>query len=354
MYFCNMNTEIDAIRQYLEARKAVRNATNPMAFLRLGTLYAQGIGTKENHVLSNYFYEKALAMGCKEAESLIDHEYDTGQRSIVRDIEIAMEDIEAMAPYKIERLKSRLEKERLKKNYGNLSRVRNHLPFFYPDYNQEQGYDDLLNHRDTIDADICYSLCTADNWSEVNIGVLESMLQQLYAPITQDLKLFQSIVDSKNCTLSEDEDNGLRQCLVNLRSSYDAKIDLSAWYPYFKVSLIPLLRLQAFRCLLSIRDIDPHIHDFMNCLGSDEESLNVCEVVQDQDIQLFLISYVELNIDTDSILIAHQKLLRLYKNHHLRPLVQQLNAYIERMTDAGIEHQLPEFTEDNLPPIDIK
>ena len=71
MYFCNMNTEIDAIRQYLEARKAVRNATNPKAFLRLGKLYAQGIGTKENHVLSNYFYEKALAMGCKEAESLI-------------------------------------------------------------------------------------------------------------------------------------------------------------------------------------------------------------------------------------------------------------------------------------------
>ena len=117
MYFCNMNTEIDAIRQYLEARKAVRNATNPKAFLRLGKLYAQGIGTKENHVLSNYFYEKALAMGCKEAESLIDHEYDTGQRSIVRDIVTAMENIEAVAPYKIERLKSRLEKERpLKKN----------------------------------------------------------------------------------------------------------------------------------------------------------------------------------------------------------------------------------------------
>ena len=111
MYFCNMNTKIDAIRQYLEARKAVRNAKNPKAFLRLGKLYAQGIGTKENHVLSNYFYEKALAMGCKEAESLIDHEYDTGQRSIVRDIVTAMENIESVAPYKIERLKSRLEKE---------------------------------------------------------------------------------------------------------------------------------------------------------------------------------------------------------------------------------------------------
>ena len=193
------------------------------------------------------------------------------------------------------------------------------------------------------------------------------MLQQLYAPIIQDSGLMQSIVNSDNCYLIGDEDGELRQCLVHLRSSYNsicknfkvkkqeiAPIDDSAWYPYFKVSLIPLLRLQAFRCLLSIRDIDPHIHDFMNCLGSDEESLNVCEAVQDQDIQLFLISYVELNIDTDSILIAHQKLLRFYRNHHLRPLVQQLNAYIERMTDAGIEHQLPEFTEENLPPIDIK
>ena len=55
MYFCNMNTKIDAIRQYLEARKAVRNATNPKAFLRLGKLYAQGIGTKENQKKIMYY-----------------------------------------------------------------------------------------------------------------------------------------------------------------------------------------------------------------------------------------------------------------------------------------------------------
>ena len=59
-----MITEKDAARQYHEARKAIRTATDPMAFVHLGQLYAQGIGTRENHVLANYFYDKALAMGC--------------------------------------------------------------------------------------------------------------------------------------------------------------------------------------------------------------------------------------------------------------------------------------------------
>lgn len=362
-----MITEKDAARQYHEARKAIRTATNPMAFVHLGQLYAQGIGTRENHVLANYFYDKALAMGCKEAESLIDQEYDTGQRSIVLDIMTAMKDIESVAPSKIERLKSRLEKERIKKNFGYLSHIRYHLAFFYPDYNQEQGYDDLLNYRDTRDADISYSLCTSGNWSENHLDILESMLQQLYAPITQDAELFQNILDKDNIFLFDNNEQELLRCLRNLRASYDeicqdfevekkeiTQVDVKDTLPYFRVSLIPLLRRQAFRCVLSIRHLDPLVNDFLGCLQSDEQLLNICEVVKNQSIQLFLISFVEFNIDTDSILIDHQQTLQSLRNHDLRPLAQRLNATIERIREAGIDHQLPEFTTDNLPSIDIE
>ena len=67
-----MITEKDAARQYHEARKAIRTATNPMAFVHLGQLYAQGIGTRENHVLANYFYDKALAMLNKLKSTYVD------------------------------------------------------------------------------------------------------------------------------------------------------------------------------------------------------------------------------------------------------------------------------------------
>lgn len=359
-----MISEKDATLQYLEARKAIINATNPTAFLRLGILYAQGIGTRENHVLANYFYEKALAKGCQEAETYIDQEFKSGRRTVENEVMKAMSLTANPSPEKMTYLKKLLEKERLKKNFGCLSRIREHLPLFYPDYNQEQGYDDLLNHRDTTAADICYALCTADNWSEVNIDVLENMLQQLYAPVTQDADLYQQVIDNGNICLLEESEQELLQCIINLRSSYDAicdnfnvekqeisQVDDKDMFPYFKVSLIPLLRLQAFRCVLSIRDIDPIITEFLNNLGSDEEALNVCEIVRNQDIQLFLISFVEFNIDTDTILIDHQQSLRSYRDHDLRPLVHRLNNFVRKITDAGIEHQLPDYTPDNLPPI---
>ena len=50
-----MREKEDAAQQYLEAREAVRNATDPKAFLRLGMLYTQGIGIGKNYVLANYF-----------------------------------------------------------------------------------------------------------------------------------------------------------------------------------------------------------------------------------------------------------------------------------------------------------
>ena len=61
---------------YDDARVAIRNTEDPLAFLHLGNLYAQGIGTQENHVLANYFYDKAVRMECSEADEYIAREYE--------------------------------------------------------------------------------------------------------------------------------------------------------------------------------------------------------------------------------------------------------------------------------------
>ena len=299
-----------------EAQKALKGGKDSRAFLHLGILYAQGLGTVQDDILATYFIKKALDMGCKET-----------------------------------------------KEYLNLSFIRQHLELFYPEYNREKAISDILNHRNTVDADILYSLCTSDNTSEIYIQSQESLLRQLFAPISNEDSLWEYIDTDM---LSQDESE-LAQCLVNLTSSYDKicqkhdverkdiytleSLDL---YPYIKIPSLVELRKQAFRCLLSIKDVDSNIRDkYLNCLNSDEKLLHVCEAIEDQDIQLFLISFVELNIDIESIEFTSLSLLHAYWDDNLQPLVDHLNDCVNRLTASGIKHHLPVYTVNNLPPINL-
>ena len=231
---------------------------------------------------------------------------------------------------------------------------------FYPSYNKEKAISDILHYRDTTDADILYVLSTFDNRSEVYIDSQESVLKQLYAPISKD----KMKGDINSDLLSKDESE-LAQCLVNMNESYDEicqKFDIDRkelcpfesleLFPYIPISSLIQLRKQAFRCLLSIKDIDSKIQDrFLDCLDSDEQLLNICEEIKDQSVQLFLISFVELNIDVETLEIASLALLHAFRNGDLMPLADHLNAFVDRLTAAGIKHDFPRFTTENLPPI---
>ena len=125
-------------------------------------------------------------------------------------------------------------------------------------------------------------------------------------------------------------------------------------YPYIHAPLLALLRKQAFRRLLSIRDVDREIMDhFLNNLTNDEDVLNICEDTEDHDFQMFLISFVELNLDIDVLECKYQKFFYLYRNSCLDELASHLNNITKKLTDAGIDHHLPMFTPDNIPPIEL-
>ena len=355
-----MNKNKDAAKQYLEARKAIRGGKDPMAFLSLGKLYAQGIGTTENHVLANYFYEKALYMGSKEAERFISHEYDTGMRDIATEFIRAVnrtESVDDIPAAKMDRFWKQIEKERIKKNYGILSRLRDNLHVFYPDYDREQAFDDILNNRDTVNADICFAISNNDNYTDVDVDLVESLLSQLFAPITQDTDLYQRIIDSDNGDLLNSNVGEILQCLVNFTHAYNNickkykvvkkeinSITATDMFPYLNVPLMSLLRRQAFRCVLSIKDLGPYMNNYLEHLDSDDYLLNICETVHDEDIQLLLISYIELNIDLNIQQTDYLSLLRSFWNHDLDVLANHLNEFAKKLTDSDIEHQLPEFT----------
>lgn len=287
---------------YDEARKAIRGGKDPVAFLHLGILYAQGIGVTQNHILAHYFLKKALDMGCKEAEEYLKVEYESGKKDFAADIESYIGEDGSASRETIVKLRAKVEVERKAKHYGNLSRIRNYLTLIYPEYNREKAIQDILNGRDTLDADILYSTSTSGNRSEIYIEQQDRLLHQLYVQVESDDDMWEYI---NTDALGKDESE-LAQCLVNLTSSYEKickkyniigkdiyNLDSLGLYPYIKVQTMATLRQQGFRCLLSIKDIDPIINDeFLEKLDDDQALLDVCEKIKDQDLQLFLISIV--------------------------------------------------------------
>jgi len=345
-----------------DAQKAIKGRKDSRAFLHLGVIYAQGIGTEQDDILANYFIRKALDMGCKEAEQYLNTRYESGAKDFADEINTAIGDAFQVSQSSFARLRKRVEQERMAGNYGNLSKIRQHLDLFYPEYNKEKAISDILNYRNTVDADILYSLCTSDNTAEIYVKSQESLLAQLFAPVSREDSIWEYIDTDM---LSKDESE-LAQCLVNLTDSYDKicqsfdvkRMDLHTLesldlYPYIKIPSLVDLRRQAFRCLLSIRDTDPNIRFYLACLDSDEKLLNVCETIKDQDLQLFLISFVELNIDIESLEITSLGLLKAYRNNNLAPLAEHLNAFVDRLKKAGIKNHLPYYTIGLLPPIDL-
>jgi len=296
---------------YTDAQKAICGGKDPIAFLHLGILYAQGIGAEQNDILASYFIKKAIDMGCKEAEEYIKSEYESGKKDFAQEIITAFEDEHPITQEKTAKLRTKVEVERRAKHYGQLSKVRKYLPHLYPEYNREKAMDDILNGYNTLDADILFSTCTTDNTSEIYLDSQDMLLQQLYAPF-QKYDVTNDDIDAE--MLGKDESE-LAQCLVNLTESYDTicqlyhvpkkeifNLQTLKLFPYIKVKDLALLRQQGFRCLLSVKDIDPAINDnYLHNLSDDKALLDVCENIRDQDLQLFLISFVELNIDLDGL-----------------------------------------------------
>ena len=362
-----MGEKEDAARQYLEARKAARNATDPKAFLRLGMLYTRGIGIGKNYVLANYFYEKARTMGCKEAEHYMDIAYEAGVKDFAVDITNAIGDPAHVSRDVVASLRHRVEKERKAGNYGNLSKIREYLPLFYPNYSRKKAMEDIINGRNTVNADILFSTCTSDNKSEVYLKSQDKLFSQLFAPVTTNTSLYKAIKKSNGMQMLRTDENELAQCLDNLTSSYmkvcrNYRIqpkELIAFnyldfYPYIKPSTLASFRRQGFTWLLSIKDVDPVIEKrFLNNLDDDSDLLNICENIIDMDLQLFLISFVEFNIDIDALELASLILLRMYWKGNMVKLALHLNHFLQQLKDAGIKHDMPYYVPQNLPKIEL-
>lgn len=346
---------------YEYIRKAIRHKEVPLAVLRLGITFSNGIGIIRNQNLANYFMDMASSMGCKETEAVIEQEYDLGKRNIVHEIECDLEYRGALNPLKTDRYNKRLDKELERHNYGVITQLQNYSDLLFPEYDKEKGFDDIINHRDTKDANICYAWSSLNNTSIINIDMLDSFQQRLFSPFTQDAELYQKILKSEDTFFVGQNEHEILQAVVNLRSSYNkyckktghqkkriSKVEGVKLLPYMNLSLLVQIKKQVLRCILTLRDTDPLIDEYLDNLDNDIALLDVCEKVKDVDLQLFLISFVEINMDVHNHILTIQEQFELYKNNKLDKLADILNHYAEKMKDLNIEHSLPTFTSENL------
>ena len=354
---------ISTLPSYDEARIAIKDGKDAKAFFNLGLLYAKGIGVRQNNILAQYFLKKAVDLGCEEAKAYEGVIYETGEIDFPAQIKRMLGNAEDASPETIAALRKRIEIERKAKNYGYLSVLREQLPAFYPEYDKEKAMDDILNGRDTLDADILFATSTSDNRSEIYVEKQDRLLQQLYAPVEAQNVSWDEMDDD----ILEVEAAELLECMRNITVAYKIichqfKIKEQDFLtpeslktlPYIKVSDLLLLRYQGLRCLLSIKDVDPIICDkFLDNLYKDDELLNICELVKEQNLQLFLISFVELNIDIESIEIVSWRLFRDYRMNHIENLADHINVFVAKMKGFGYELNLPIYTTETLPPINL-
>ena len=86
-------------------------------------------------------------------------------------------------------------------------------------------------------------------------------------------------------------------------------------------------------------------------LDDDKYLLDICPNVLDFEIAYLLISFVELNVDIETIELSYLRLLRSYQNINIEPLATHFNEFIGRLNNAGVSHSYHFYTKENLPTI---
>lgn len=136
------------------------------------------------------------------------------------------------------------------------------------------------------------------------------------------------------------EESELAQAYINYQGSIDKicknkKRETGDWsfsidflYPNYKPSVGQILAGDLIIGWNILCDIFPDTVGRFKVTASDEEFLNFAETLRDQDLQLAVISYVEILIDMESCELSYQAKLLKYQEKHIKRLLYE--EYLER------------------------
>ncbi len=131
------------------------------------------------------------------------------------------------------------------------------------------------------------------------------------------------------------EESELAQAFINYKTSVDklAKAHLNDrfftefvidyLYPNYKPSVGELLTDDLVKGWLILSKIFPKEIGSFPTSSTDEEFLNFAETLKDQDLQLAVISYVEILIDMESCELTYQAKLAQYQEKHIKRIMYE-------------------------------
>ena len=239
-------------------------------------------------------------------------------------------------------------------DYGCLKDIVESVHCLFLDFDENKAIEDFLQNINSFEAFIFYGKNFKGLPSSVQLDKMDSFMTKLLRPIENDLCI-NEIVQIQNDKIVSCHDIWSTP-MLNLSDSYKdiaihhdiqgplfERCEFNDIVPFFPLSLAVGYLQKAMAYLLSIRRYDPSLQNLIH-FEDDEKLLNIAEEINDVDIQLFLISFVELKIYVMELIDEYQALYANYEKGNYQELANYLNAYIHRLDAQNIKHGLNEFT----------
>lgn len=167
----------------------------------------------------------------------------------------------------------------------------------------------------------------------------------------------QAVEEQENMPELGSEESELAQAYLNYKSSvdklaqkhlsepFDSEFSIDFLHPNYKPSIGKMISNDLVKGWVLLSKIFPDEIGSFPTTSTDEEFLNFAEKLSDQDLQLAVISYVEILIDMESCELTYQaKLLQYQEKHIKRIMYEEYLARKERQrlfTEAVKERNFP-------------
>lgn len=239
---------------------------------------------------------------------------------------------------------------------GYLRKRKEHFDILFPDYLPERILNgDFSNERD-------FKLFYAEKTIHKGDNIITDLaLKDIFKPMSNDIS-YGEIISKENKVVVNAGD--FVTAIRDLTSSYNAvckdnpqivkehidEFKFEMLVPVCSPEQMQRFGMQALKALISVRSLfEEQWDNILSNYDNLDKMLDVAEVTKDQNLQLFLIEYVELQIELDSHFEYAERLQTMYLDNNKQGIADELNAYVDRLNNESIEHNLPYFTTENLP-----
>ena len=190
----------------------------------------------------------------------------------------------------------------------------------------EETNDDILHDEDML-------IPLDDNDKAINAQMTDEDLDQALVSSLQDAKA--EAQDVKEQPALGSDESELAQAFLNfynsvnklsnsmLKKPYECNFEVDDLYPNYKPSTGQILSNDLVRGWVLLVCMFPNELGKFSPSSSDEEFLNLAEKISNSDLQLAIISYVEILIDIESCELSYQAKLIQHQEKYIKRLMYE-------------------------------